>query len=290
MTIGQMKAQYVQELQDSYSVEEASRLFFWVAEKLLHKDKLIIKSALNESWSELNEQKWTFYSYLSELKEKVPIQYVLAEAHFYGEIYKVSPATLIPRPETEELVEWIVEDYKAKKSSKPLRVLDIGTGSGCIAIALKLELPSIDISALDISKEALLVAYDNADLHQVEVNFLEVDILTEALDEFEELDIIVSNPPYIKENEKSEMSEQVLAYEPLSALFVPDEDPLIFYRKILELAQLKLSQDGSLYFEVNQYLAAETLALCEFYFKEVILKEDLSGNARMIKSSQAKSL
>jgi release factor glutamine methyltransferase len=190
----------------------------------------------------------------------------------------VNESTLIPRPETEELVEWIINENKNRQG---IKILDIGTGSGCIAISLAKNLPDTTVYAIDVSEEALAVAKENAITNGVAVNFIKTDIL--GADNLPEtFDIIVSNPPYVRNLEKAEIKPNVLDFEPHLALFVDDNDPLIFYRKIAQLAKNSLKTDGKLYYEINQYLGPETIALLEQTgFINIILRKDFVGNDRM---------
>jgi release factor glutamine methyltransferase len=235
-------------------------------------------------------------SVLSELKKEKPIQYILGETEFYGLPFLVNENTLIPRPETEELVEWIIKSTKYEIQSTKLRILDIGTGSGCIAISLAKNFPNAEVSAIDVSEKALATAKKNAEINKVEVDFINVDIL--KINDLVELptsnfqlptqfDIIVSNPPYVRNLEKAEIKSNVLEYEPHLALFVEDTDALLFYRKIAQLAQQNLSENGKLFFEINQYLGKETVELLEdLGFKNIELKKDIYGNDRMIRSTR----
>ncbi|PHQ28989.1 peptide chain release factor N(5)-glutamine methyltransferase [Leeuwenhoekiella nanhaiensis] len=211
-----------------------------------------------------------------------PLQYILGETEFYGLHFTLNPDVLIPRPETEELVEWILNDLEAGTNS---RILDIGTGSGCIAVSLAKQLPLAQVDALDVSEGALNLAAHNAELNKVDIRFLQQNILeTESFET--SYDIIVSNPPYVRNLEKTEIQANVLNFEPHLALFVEDHDALIFYRKIAELAIRSLSSEGKLYVEINQYLAEETQVLFkETGFKEVELRLDFAGKPRMIKAS-----
>lgn len=220
---------------------------------------------------------------LQALQSEQPIQYILGETFFYDLRFNVNEFTLIPRPETEELVAWILAEIKQKKIQNPT-IIDIGTGSGCIPIALKKKLSSSTIFAVDISGEALTLAKENAELNQVEVHFWHKNILeTENL--HMQFDIIVSNPPYVRQYEKQEMKTNVLAYEPHLALFVSDENPLVFYQKIAELAMHHLTPNGLLFFEINQYLGNETIdLLARLGFNQIELRKDLYGNDRMIKA------
>jgi release factor glutamine methyltransferase len=219
---------------------------------------------------------------VSALLQHEPVQYVTGKAWFYGMEFSVNSHVLIPRPETEELVEWIVKDVK----TSAVRILDIGTGSGAIPIALMKELPAASVWSVDVSAGALETAKTNAVLLQQDVHFEQIDILDEqASAVLPEFDVIVSNPPYIREMEKKDMEEQVLAYEPGLALFVPDNDALLFYRMIGLLAQEKLVKDGLLYFEINEALGREVVELLEEQgFANVVLKQDIYGKDRMVKA------
>ena len=224
-------------------------------------------------------------SAIDRLACKEPIQYILGETDFCGLNFQVGPGVLIPRPETEELVELIASDSRSKK--KDLRILDIGTGSGCIAISLAKALPLSQVSAWDISPEALKIATKNAANNEVHVHFEITDILKYAPNELQRtsLDIIVSNPPYVRLSEASEMEANVLNHEPHIALFVENEDPMIFYRVISGLAVKMLKPGGSLYFEINSYLGKEMLELVKTYpFGQVQLIQDISGKDRMIRA------
>jgi release factor glutamine methyltransferase len=228
---------------------------------------------------------------LEALKLEKPIQYCIGQAWFYDLIFEVNPSTLIPRPETEELVAMICEFIDKKKAT--LSILDIGTGSGCIPIALKKNNPTASVFAIDISEHALEVAERNAKLNNVAVSFIQTDILelktitnlkTIATSFPLHFDIIVSNPPYVRQLEKTEINKNVLDYEPHLALFVSDENPLLFYKKIGELAYENLTESGALFFEINQYLGTETVALLkEIGFQDVTLYQDLYGNDRMLR-------
>ncbi|WP_165154849.1 peptide chain release factor N(5)-glutamine methyltransferase [Parabacteroides sp. ZJ-118] len=227
-----------------------------------------------------------------------PIQYLLGIADFYGMEFKVTPDVLIPRPETAELVERIITDYRGQAP----RILDIGTGSGCIAISLAKHLPKAEVAAVDISPEALAVAEENARMNQVAVSFLELDILSEGYSGFScrkpeshtegtfvspigNLNCIVSNPPYIMNKEKATMDANVLENEPHLALFVPDDDPLLFYRAIARFGQRHLAEGGHLYFEINALCGKEAVAMLrQEDYSEVELVQDLYGKDRIIKA------
>lgn len=225
-------------------------------------------------------QEMLLYSTIERLKKHEPIQYILGHCDFCGHTFKVTLDTLIPRPETSELVEWIAEEQKGSK----VNILDIGTGSGCIAISLSCKLPGCNIAAWDISSGALAVAEENNRSNGSEVTFSQVDILAYQ-PQCEMFDIIVSNPPYIKENERKSMEANVLDWEPHTALFVPDNDPLLFYRAIAEKALVMLTPGGALYFEINRAHGAETVEMLQSLgYRKTELRKDLAGNDRMIKA------
>lgn len=241
-----------------------------------------IDRALQPAFEVINEDLVFFQNSIQKLKEEQPVQYITGKTEFYGLTFEVNKNVLIPRTETEELVQWILDDFQDKKN---LSILDIGTGSGCIAISLAKSSSASKVTAIDFSKSAIEVAKKNAQSNDVTINFIEKDILnTEELPE--QYDIIVSNPPYIRNLEKKEIKNNVLDFEPHSALFVDDNDALIFYAKIATLAKKHLHPDGKLYFEINQYLGDETLELLKDKgFTENELQKDIFGNDRMTKSS-----
>ena len=218
---------------------------------------------------------------LKQLKQEIPVQYLLGKTSFYGLEFEVNANVLIPRSETEELVDWILKSQKSKVESQKIRILDIGTGSGCIAIALAKNLPNATVFAIDVSENALATAKINAENNSVNVTFINQNIL-ETEDLQQQFDIIVSNPPYVRHLEKEEIKKNVLDNEPHLALFVADNDALVFYKKIAELAQKNLSENGQLYFEINQYLGKETIDLLQkMNFATTELRKDIYGNDRM---------
>ncbi len=224
-----------------------------------------------------------FNSGLAELLSGSPIQYITGQAFFYGLELRVGPGVLIPRPETEELVQWIVEDCMNIRGS---RILDIGTGSGCILTALGLQLKAPVLTGWDISAEALEIAGYNLTKHRLDANLKKVDILNEDLKAIpDSYDLIVSNPPYVRTQEMREMSRNVLEHEPHQALFVPDDDPLIFYRAISVFASRSLRPGGRLYFEMNEALADATAALVgQHGFQSIEFRDDFRGRKRMIRA------
>lgn len=220
---------------------------------------------------------------VQRLKNYEPIQYVLGETEFYGLKLNVAPGVLIPRPETEELVQWIVDSIK----SSSVKILDIGTGSGCIGLALKNELKNAEVSAVDFSETVLKIARKNAGKNNLKVEFIHADILNWQNYNWKLFDIIVSNPPYVREQEKKAMLPNILEFEPEQALFVSDDKPLIFYREIARLAQRNLKKGGDLYFEINENLGEETADLMRSEnFRNVELKKDLHGKMRMLKCTK----
>ena len=236
------------------------------------------------------QQKW-YDEAIVRLKNNEPIQHILGYSEFYGRKLKCDRRALVPRPETEELVDWIISDWSTVNSQQStVNCIDIGTGTGCIALSLAKELPLAKVTALDISIDALSLAHENAEMLEVgNVDFAEGDILN--MDEEhcvarEKYAVIVSNPPYVRECEKAEMEANVLEYDPHTALFVSNEDPLIFYRTIGKFGLSHLEKNGALYFEINQYLGQETCdLLVTMGYKNVELREDINGNARMIKAT-----
>ncbi len=253
--------------------------------------RLLIAKITGFNFTEILVNKNTIFSaiqrdkldnYLKKLQKHMPIQYVLGETEFCGLNFLVDEAVLIPRPETEELVEWIRKDVRPDAA-----ILDIGTGSGCIAIALKHFLPDAQVFACDISENALLLAKQNAVQNQVKVEFFQTDILTDEMSD-KKWDVIVSNPPYIPLKERDAMDEHVTAFEPNIALFVPDDDPLLFYRKIGEFAQKHLNPHGELYVECHRDYADACVQLYgNMGFTYIKLKKDIGGNPRMIKAEVA---
>jgi release factor glutamine methyltransferase len=293
MLVKELKQYFFGVLIEIHGKDEVESFFFILIEYLHNLKRIDLALNPNFEISEADFQKWEVI--ISELKTEKPIQYITGEAWFYGLQFEVNEDTLIPRPETEELVEWIISSQQFNKSTSQLKILEIGTGSGCIPISLKKNIPNAEVFAIDISEKALEVAKKNAAENSVEVNFilkniLEVDILNQPitynLKPITSFDIIVSNPPYVRNLEKDEISKNVLDYEPHLALFVEDNDALLFYRKIAQLAKESLTDNGQLFFEINQYLGKETVLLLEqLGFQNIELKKDFKGNDRMIKCS-----
>jgi release factor glutamine methyltransferase len=294
MLLKQYKSHFFNSLKNIQDEQEIESFFFILTEYLHNLKRVDVALNPNFELSDAEVEKWN--AILLDLLKEKPIQYITGEAWFYGLRFEVNENTLIPRPETEELVEFILkETSNFQLPASSLNILDIGTGTGCIPILLKANLPQANVSAIDVSEKALDVAKRNADLNKVEINFIQANIL-----EVEDLsilstsnsqlpasiDIIVSNPPYVRNLEKQEIKKNVLDYEPHLALFVEDTDALLFYRKIAQLALKNLSPNGLLFFEINQYLGKETLELLESLgFKNIELKKDIYRNDRMIRCS-----
>ena len=279
MQIKNYKDTFKKELLPIYDEQEIDSFFYIILEKL-HGLKRIDLALNPETVMDGNHLK-QWKSIVSDLKIQKPIQYILEETEFYGLRFVVNENTLIPRPETEELVELIVVESRRSKV-KSLKILDIGTGSGCITISLAKNISNAEVFAIDVSEKALATAKKNAEINNVKVNFLLKNIL-ETDDLKQQFDIIVSNPPYVRNLEKSEIKPNVLEYEPHLALFVEDTDALLFYRKIAQLAKKNLNLNGKLYFEINQYLGKETVGLLEnLNFKNIKLIKDIYQNDRMI--------
>ena len=284
MIIDDFRILFRKQLSGHTEPEEVENLCFITLQHVLGMSRVEISLSRKQKLS--NTQSKALTEILSRLEKSEPIQYITGSTEFYGLEFKVNPATLIPRPETEELVEWMITSIGEIESNSTLNILDIGTGSGCIAISIVKNLKSSKVSAIDISSEALKTASQNAMSNQVDIAFIEKDILqTKKLESY--YDIIVSNPPYVRDLEKAEMRANVLNNEPESALFVPDEDPLLFYRKIGNLAFKNLQDSGMLFFEINEYLGEETVTLLKkIGFKDVILRKDMFGKDRMIRANR----
>ncbi|HTN44781.1 MAG TPA: peptide chain release factor N(5)-glutamine methyltransferase [Flavipsychrobacter sp.] len=268
------------ELQSIYDANEAAaiahELLYHLTglskfERLLHKEQLLTELQYDQ-----------FLNAKDRLLTGEPLQYVTGTQWFMGREFKVNEHVLIPRPETEELVQWIANDWKEKTV---ISILDIGTGSGCIPVSLKLQLPQATILSGDISAASLEVAEQNALKYDAVIELAEIDFLDERTWSYlGAFDVIVSNPPYIPEAEKQHMHMNVIDYEPGLALFVPDDDPLLFYKKIARFAQAHLKTGGAVYCEVHKAHARETRQLFECYFREVILQNDIHENERMVKA------
>ncbi|WP_299255052.1 peptide chain release factor N(5)-glutamine methyltransferase [uncultured Lacinutrix sp.] len=272
-----------------YGKEEVTSFFFLCTDAFYNITRFAL--ALDRDLSITKEEQQPIFDALEALKNEKPIQYILGETEFYGLPFKVDENTLIPRPETEELVQLIIDCHSERSKNDKPSILDIGTGSGCIAISLAKNIGNSQISAMDVPAKAIKKAKENAVLNEVNVEFIEGSILDKPQWEllFQDLkfDTIVSNPPYVRNLEKAEIQNNVLNNEPHLALFVEDDNPLLFYNAITEFAVEKLKKNGQLFFEINEYLGPETKTLVEtFGFKNVEIIKDLFGKDRMIKADK----
>ncbi len=278
MLLQEIKNIFHKELVAVYPFEEINSFFYLLIEHYLNLPRFILATEPNYAVTKQEEQ--PLFEALQKLVLEIPLQHIIGVASFMDMEFKVNKNVLIPRPETEELVRWIVEDNK--KNSSPITILDIGTGSGCIAISLAKNLPQVKVHAIDVSESALEVARENTQRNKTNITFHQADIL--KLNTLEiKFDIIVSNPPYVRELEKKEISNNVKNNEPHLALFVADKNPLVFYKTIVDFAQDNLKQGGSLYFEINQYLGNQTKQLLDDAFSDIELRKDMFGNDRMLK-------
>jgi release factor glutamine methyltransferase len=282
MTLELAFLQLKYQLEILYEKREASKIANMVMEHITgitRMDRLLQKELkLN------HEQKKILDAKTNRLLNSEPVQYVIGEAWFANKPFLVNSSVLIPRPETEELIDWILKDSSEEEFQQ---VLDIGTGSGCIPITLKTKLPNLNIMSIDISSEALTIAQNNAIDHDVNIELKQIDFLDESnWHDLPLFDCIVSNPPYIKDSEKNTLSKHVIKYEPSIALFVSDDEPLIFYRKIALLGNRHLEKNGSIYLEINQALGQEVLDLFQENGYTAELRKDMMGNDRMVKAKK----
>lgn len=286
MRLQEIKKIFHKELSGIFPKEEIDSFFYLSIEHYLGLERFIL--ALQPGLVIDKQEEDLLFEALNRLKQQEPIQYILGETQFADLRFMVDESVLIPRPETEELVRWIQHDYQQPES--PPSILDIGTGSGCIAVSLAKYIQGSHVYATDISQEALEIASKNAAINGVKVEFLHSDITTtKTLGR--RFDVIVSNPPYVRSLEKEEMSDNVVKYEPDIALFVPDKDPLMFYRHIARFANENLIPGGAVYLELNQYLAGKTATLFEDEnFSEIELRKDLYGNDRLLRVKESASM
>jgi len=292
---------FKQSLLNVYDAYETEALTLLVLNEITGSSKARLKAFPEEEL--LPGQAEKISNILVRLQTGEPVQYILRHTEFYGLTFKVSPAVLIPRPETEELVEWALASVgslqRAVGSDKQLvvgslqravgHILDIGTGSGCIAISLKKNLPEAQVMAIDISSDALVIAKQNADFNEVIISLNQTDILNTEKSVLENVnfDVIISNPPYVTQHDKTQMHHNVTGFEPHTALFVPEDDPLLFYKAIADFAIDKLTPNGLLFLEINENLGKETVELLESKsFKNIELRKDMSGRDRMIKAAR----
>jgi release factor glutamine methyltransferase len=283
-TIREVFALFKQTLNAVYDANEIEALTLLIINEISGSSKAQIKAFPEKEIT--IEQAKRLNEILSRTKTGEPVQYILGYTEFYGLPFNVNPTVLIPRPETEELVEWVLTSVNDKHSKAS--ILDIGTGSGCIAISIKKNLPGASVSAIDISTGALDTAKQNTQLNGVDVDFIQADILNFKSEiEDPKFGIIISNPPYVTLYDKTQMHTNVTDFEPHSALFVPEDDPLIFYRAIANFALVNLVENGLLFLEINESLGKETVELLESKgFKAIVLRKDMSGRDRMIRGTK----
>jgi len=280
MTLKQLKSQFNQRLVGEFPPEEIQSFLSILSEDILGYNRF--QASIHAEEELLENDRKRFENALERLANHEPIQYITGETEFYGLPFKVNPHTLIPRPETEELVEWILQTSSELQIANP-KIIDIGTGSGCIAVSLAKHLEKAEVHAVDISEEALNIAKENAAINEVEIHFFQQDILSEKMLPLQ-YDIIVSNPPYVRNLEKERMHRNVVQFEPATALYVTNEDPLLFYRTIAQLAQTHLKPNGFLFFEINEYLSEEMLELLKTEgFSNITIKKDIFKKPRMLK-------
>lgn len=272
-----------EQLKSIYPSRETEQFLFLIYEKLFQLSRIQVMANPDTKISNSDYNQMVVIT--NRLRNHEPIQYILGETEFYELTFEVNSAVLIPRPETEELVDWIIKENKNTKAN----ILDIGTGSGCIAIALKKNLPEALVKAMDVSEKALEVARQNALNNQVSVDFILSDILNQEMPKANKSwDIVVSNPPYVTQSEKKLMQRNVLDFEPDLALFVEDTDPLLFYRTIALKAKTNLQKQGFLYFEINEALGNELSIMLEnLGYKNIELRADIHGKHRMVKAQNA---
>jgi release factor glutamine methyltransferase len=283
MTIAQAYFEFTEKLKTIYEDREADNISDWVFENVTGLKRWERRENNNKELDKIHFKK--IGSYLDELLQHKPVQYVLNEAWFYKMKFFVNEHVLIPRPETEELIEWVVSDFKKEKDSRSTDIIDIGTGSGCIPIALKKELPGANITAIDVSEKALSVAKKNAENLKATINFLGVNFLNEnAWKPLQVYDTIVSNPPYIPIDEKKILAKNVTEFEPQIALFVENNDPFIFYKKIVEFSKTHLNPAGKIYVEVHEEYAKEVKIIFENAGFISEIHKDIFGKERMVKA------
>lgn len=285
-TIQDVFAAFKQGLGNVYDANEIESITLMVINEITSLSKSQIKAFPEKEIT--TDASGKLESILTRLQTGEPVQYILGYTEFYGLPFKVNPSVLIPRPETEELVEWALTSLDNSMTTNA-NILDVGTGSGCIAISLKKNHPSVSVFAIDISTKSLETATQNADLNKVKINFIHDDILNPKSDiNHPKFDIIISNPPYVTLYDKTQMHVNVTDFEPHSALFVPEDDPLIFYKAISDFALSNLTDNGLLFLEINESLGNETVELLKTKgFKNTELRKDMSGRDRMIKSTRA---
>ena len=288
-TVKQISADFSEQLSAIYDANEVNSLCLMVLENVIDISPAKIKAFPETEISRIDSEAIT--NILTRLATGEPVQYILGYTEFYGLTFKVNPSVLIPRPETEELVDWVIKSRQSAVGSwqQPFQILDVGTGSGCIPISLKKNLPDAKVSAIDISPEALLTAKENAELNKADVKFIQNDILNPTDHSLltTHYSLIVSNPPYVTLEDKKLMHTNVTDFEPHTALFVPEDDPLIFYKAIADFASTHLENAGLLFFEINESYGKQIVRLLHNkQFTAIELRKDMSGKDRMIKATK----
>lgn len=291
-TVKQVSADFSEQLSTLYDSNEVNSLCMMVLENVVNISSAKIKAFPETEISTPDSERIT--NILTHLATGEPIQYILGYTEFYGLTFKVNPSVLIPRPETEELVDWIIKSWQLAVGSwqVPFNILDVGTGSGCIPISLKKSLADARVSAIDISPEALQIAKENAAMNNVDVNFIQDDILNPTSHSLltTHYSLVVSNPPYVTLEDKNLMHTNVTNFEPHTALFVPEEDPLIFYKAIADFASSHLENGGLLFFEINENYGKQIVELLNNkQFINIELRKDISGKDRMVKAVYSRS-
>ncbi len=301
-TVKQISADFSEQLSTIYDTNEVNSLCMMVLENVVNISPAKVKAFPETEISTPDNERIT--NILTRLATGEPIQYILGYTEFYGLTFKVNPSVLIPRPETEELVDWVIKSWQLANGGwqQTFHILDIGTGSGCIPISLKKNLPDAEVSAVDISPEALQTAKENAGLNKVDVNFIQDDILNpkseilnskrrsplehlKKINNSEKFEIIISNPPYVTLEDKKLMHTNVTDFEPHTALFVPEHDPLIFYKTIADFAASHLEKDGLLFFEINESYGEQIVELLSSkQFINIELRKDMGKKDRMVKA------
>ena len=278
MTLANVKERFFEELRDGYSSEEINLAFKALSDSY-HQQKFSISE--NDL---LRDQHLEYFdSALQRLRKNEPVEYILGEARFFGRGFKVNSEVHVPRPESETMIEWVLEDLE-KLTKSGTNILDIGSGSGVLAITLAKEIPGISVTAMDISKGALAVARENADRLEADIDFLNPDLF--KLEELpEQFDLIVSNPPYILRHAQKDVQRKYLGHEPPVALYIEDEDPMVFNRKIAHLAKTGLKRNGAVFVEINQYLKSESEKVLQDLGFKTECRNDIFGNPRTLKAS-----
>ena len=281
MTMQQATYFILNQLRTIYQEGEASQITDWVMEYLTGSKKA--ERMLYKNSAITNEEEALLHQYTERLMQHEPVQYILNESWFAGMKFYVDKNVLIPRPETEELVEWVITDNKSSPAN--LKILDIGTGSGCIPITLKKRIRNAVVWSCDVSNDALGVARKNAVTSGTDINFIQLDFLDkQTWNKLPSFDIIVSNPPYVPEKDAAQMQTNVLKYEPAMALFVPDNDPLVFYKAIAEFGKIHLNKNGNIYLEIYENPGEATTKLFQENGFSTEMKKDMQGKDRMIKA------